>query len=101
MDTAKRISQLLEERGWTKYKLAIEAGLSQSTIANLFRRNNTPTLSSLEAILLEAFGITVIQFLSEGEDVPGLSEEQKELFVRWSTLTKEQRIALLELMKTM
>ena len=100
MDTAKRISQLLEERGWTKYKLAIEAGLSQSTIANLFRRNNTPTLSTLEAIC-KAFGITVIQFLSEGEDVSGLSEEQKELFVRWSTLTKEQRSALLELMKTM
>lgn len=100
MDTAKRISQLLEERGWTKYKLAIEAGLSQSTIANLFRRNNTPILSTLEAIC-KAFGITVIQFLSEGEDVPGLSEEQKELFVRWSTLTKEQRSALLELMKTM
>ena len=100
MDTAKRISQLLEERGWTKYKLAIEAGLSQSTIANLFRRNNTPTLSTLEAIC-KAFGITVIQFLSEGEDVPGLSGEQKELFVRWSTLTKEQRSALLELMKTM
>ena len=32
MDAQKRIKQLMEERGWTDYRLAKEANLSHSTI---------------------------------------------------------------------
>ena len=34
MDAAKRIKQLMEERGWSEYKLAKEAHLSHSTVVN-------------------------------------------------------------------
>jgi len=44
MDAQKRIKQLMEERGWTDYRLAKEANLSHSTITNVFKRNNAPTL---------------------------------------------------------
>ena len=37
MDAQKRIKQLMEERGWTDYRLAKEANLSHSTITNLFK----------------------------------------------------------------
>ena len=39
MDTLARLKQLLQERGWTEYKLSKECGLAQSTIGNIFRRN--------------------------------------------------------------
>ena len=50
MDAQKRIRQLMEERDWTDYKLAKESNISHSTVANMFNRNNAPTLPTLEAV---------------------------------------------------
>ena len=50
MDIIKHIKDLMDERGWTNYRLGKEAGLSQSTITNLFNRNNAPTIPTLEAV---------------------------------------------------
>ena len=44
------LRQLLKERGWTEYKLSKKCGLSESTLANIFRRNTTPSIATLEAI---------------------------------------------------
>jgi len=100
MDAQKRIRQLMEERGWTDYRLAKEANLSHSTVTNMFNRNNAPTLPTLEAVC-KAFGITLAQFFAEGHDPSELTEEQRILFARWSTLTDEQKRLLLDLMNTM
>ena len=99
MDTNERIQQLMEERKWTEYRLAKESGLSQSTIANLFKRNTVPSISTLESICA-GFGITLAQFFCEGNLVE-LSDEQKELFERWISLTSEQKRVLLDLIKNM
>ena len=98
MDAQKRIKQLMEERGWTDYRLAKESGLSHSTVTNMFNRNNAPTLPTLEAVC-GAFGITLAQFFSEGNTPTELTEEQRTLFAAWSTLNDEQKEALLLLMK--
>ena len=42
MDVIKKIDDLMKERHWSDYKLAIESGLSSSTIANIHRRNTVP-----------------------------------------------------------
>lgn len=42
-----RIRQLMVERGWTIYRLAQESGLSQTTISNIFKRNNQPSLPTV------------------------------------------------------
>ncbi|MEF9975062.1 MAG: helix-turn-helix transcriptional regulator [Clostridia bacterium] len=99
MDAKTRIQQLMRERNWSEYRLAIEAGLSQSTVANIFNRNTTPSISTLEAIC-EGFGITLGQFFSKG-DLVELSAEQQVLFDLWLTLTKDQKAALAQLIKTM
>lgn len=39
MDTHSRLQHLMAERGWTAYRLARESGLSESTLANIFKRN--------------------------------------------------------------
>lgn len=97
--TNDRVRQLMDERDWTEYRLAKESKLSQSTIANLFKRNTVPSVTTLEAIC-HGFGITLAQFFSEGNIVE-LTNEQKELFDKWVSLTGEQKQLMLELVRQM
>jgi len=99
MDAKMRIRELMKERQWTEYRLAIASGLSQSTVANIFNRNTTPSISTLEAIC-GGFGITLAQFFAEG-DLVELNAEQQEMFNTWCSLTKEQKEALDHLIRVM
>ena len=92
MDAHQRLRQLLDERGWTEYRLSKKCGLSQYTLANIFRRNTVPSISTLEAIC-DGFGITMSQFFTDG-DLTVLTPEQKELFDKWVALTPEQKSAV-------
>ena len=89
MDILPRMKQLLDERGWTEYRLSVQCGLSQSTIGNIIRRNTIPSLSTMETIC-KGFGISMAQFFAE-----------KELFDIWSTLTPDQREAAFQVLKSM
>lgn len=93
MDIKKHIKELMDERSWTTYRLSKEAGLSHSTITNIFKRNNAPTFPTLEAIC-KAFGITLSQFFSEENGPEELTAEQRFLFAAWSTLNDEQKEVL-------
>ena len=97
MDTHKRLRQLLCERGWTEYRLSKECGLSESTLANIFRRNTLPSIGTLEAIC-RGFGITLSQFFAEG-DMVEMTPETKELFDGWVNLTADQKAAVLQMMR--
>lgn len=99
MDTHARLRQLLTERNWTEYRLSKESGLSQSTLANIFRRNTVPSIPTQEAIC-SAFGITLSQFFAEG-DVVELTPQLKELFDAWLPLTAEQKDAVLILTRAL
>ncbi len=99
MDAKARIKELMQERGWSEYRLAIASGLSQSTVANIFNRNTTPSVATLESIC-NGFGITLAQFFAEG-DMVELTEEQKEMFAAWSALTRKQKDVLAQLILVM
>lgn len=99
MDTNERLRQLLQERGWTDYRLAKNCGLSESTIANIYRRNTIPSIATLEAIC-KGFGITLSQFFAEKEMVE-LTPELKSLFDDWVNLTPEQKKAASQMLKVM
>lgn len=99
MDAKVRIRELMKERGWSEYRLAIASGLSQSTVANIFNRNTTPSVNTLEAIC-QGFGITLAQFFAEG-DMVELTPEQRQMFEAWSSLTKAQKDALYQLISVM
>ena len=96
MDTHKRLQTLLDERGWSKYRLSKECGLSESTLANIFRRNTEPSIVTLEASC-RGFGITLSQFFAEGEMVE-ITPELQEVFENWMLMTPEQKSTLLQLM---
>ena len=82
MNVIERIDQLMEERGWSDYRLSLESGLSSSTIANIHRRNTVPSITTLEAIC-DAFGITLSQFFAGDDASVQLTPEQKEIFDDW------------------
>lgn len=99
MDAKARIKELMAERNWSEYRLAIASGLSQSTVANIFNRNTTPSVATLESICA-GFGITLAQFFAEG-DMVELTAEQKEMFSSWSSLSKDQKEVLNQLIRVM
>ena len=50
MDTNEKIRYLLEQNGWSEYRLARNSGLADSTVINIFKRNTVPSIPTLEAI---------------------------------------------------
>lgn len=99
MDTLQRLRQLLKERNWTVYRLAVNCDMPQSTLNNIFNRNTVPSIPTLETIC-KGFGITLSQFFAEGEMVE-MTPELKDLFDGWVTLTPEQKAAVTQLVRTM
>ncbi len=100
MDVLFKIDALRQQRGWSVNNLAMRAGLTQSTLNNLYNRNAEPKLSTLRAIC-EAFGITLAEFFREGEG--GRCDEEpsnEELLALWSKIDKEQQKALLCLLRS-
>lgn len=101
MDAKVRIKQLMQEKNITEYRLAKLSGLSQSTISNIFLRNTAPTIPTIEAIC-GGLGISLAQFFSEDghEEAVYLTEEQKELFNTWLSLSPEQKDVVEKLIKS-
>lgn len=86
MDIKEHINELLEDYGWSKYRLAKESGLSSSTIKNMFSRNNDPSFATLEAIC-RGMNITLSEFFAEEES----ESEQHKFMSRYNSLTEKQR----------
>lgn len=97
MDATEKIKEMMKQRGWSAYKLAKKSGLSETTIANLIRRNTVPSIPTVEAIC-NGFGISLSQFFSDGETIE-VSSEYKPLIDCWSALSPEQREAALKLLQ--
>lgn len=98
MDILKRIRCLQEERHWSLYRLSLEAGLTQSTLNNMFKRKTDPSIKTLEA-LCDAFGISLSDFFSEGDNNISISGEEKRLIDDVRSLPPKERkdvMALIE-----
>lgn len=100
MNVQKRLLKFMAQRGWSAYKLAKQAELSETTISNLFKRNQAPTLYTLERIC-SALGITLSQFFSEDGEAVTLTEEQRELLSNWAALSDKNKEIFLYLMEHM
>lgn len=99
MDATERIKSLMEQRGWSAYRLSKNCGLSENTIATILKRNSLPSISTLEAIC-KGFGITMSEFFAVG-DLIEVSPDTKQLIDYWAGLSVEQKASVLELVKNM
>lgn len=102
MDILERIDELRKERGWSVNNLAMEAGLTQSTLNNLYTRKTEPKLSTLRSVCY-AFEISLAEFFagSDYSDKPILSKEQEELLRLFGKLNGKQKEALLSLLEAL
>ena len=93
MEVLEKIESLRKERGWSINYLAMESGLTQSTLNNLYSRNTEPKISTLRAIC-GAFGITLSDFFKE-------EENEDELIRRIKGLSKENKTVLVQIVKNL
>ncbi len=94
MDVLEKIDKLRKEKGWSVNYLAMEAGLTQSTVNNLYTRRTEPKIPTLRA-LCDALGITLSDFFKESNQ----ENEDEELIRRIKSLSPENKKALLQLLK--
>jgi len=99
MDALQRIKDLLDQYQWSTYKLSVKSGLPQSTLANMFARNNLPTLQTLEMIC-KGFGISLSQFF-DYEENDEILQKQDDFLVKYNRLTDEQKRIVLDVMDNM
>ena len=91
MDILEKIDFLRKERGWSINYLAMEAGLTQSTVNNLYVRKTEPKISTLRAIC-SAFGVSLSDFFKEEND-------DDELLRRIKSLSADDKAALLQILR--
>lgn len=95
-DILAEITRLRLKRNWSEYELAQHSGLSQSTISTWYRKNQIPTIATLEKVC-HGFGITLSQFFAADDDAVSLTKEQKELLDCWAVLTDTQQALFMKL----
>ncbi len=86
-----RMKELLNERNWTIYRLAKESGIPYSSLNNIFVRETTPSVPTLEKIC-EGFDITMSQFF-DNEFFSGekLSASEQKLILRFRKLSNDDK----------
>ena len=99
MDVLKRILDLRLERGWSEYRLSVEADIPQTTISSWFRKQICPTVSSIEKIC-KAYNITLSQFFSEDTNAVTLTDNQAVLVKQFSKLGPKQQETLLSFLSS-
>lgn len=92
------ITRLRTKRKWSEYDLAKHSGLSQSTISTWYRKNQIPTIQTLDKVCA-GLGITLSQFFAEDDDAVYLTPQQRELLDNWSSLSTTQQELFMELFK--
>ena len=97
MNVIERIHQLREERGWSVNNLAMEAGITQSTLNSILSRNSPPKIETLQ-LLCNAFKITLAQFFMEDEQFELVNSKEKNLLMAFRCLSTQKQEALLKLL---
>ncbi len=97
MKINERINELRLKRGWSVNNLALEAGLTQSTLNSLLLRESSPRVETLISIC-NAFNISLAQFFIEDEKLEMLSDDEKKLIEAFRRLTPEKQRYLLGLL---
>lgn len=96
MDYLEKLKFLMKQHNLTEYKLAQKADVAQSTINSLFRKNNLPTIPTLES-LLKAMDMTLSEFFYDEALMKKHELEEQNLLRKWGLMTKEQKHAIPQL----
>lgn len=64
MGIAETVKRLRKEKGWTQYRLAMEAHLSQQAVSFIEQKRNEPSADTIRA-LAKALGVSQSELLGE------------------------------------
>lgn len=93
MDLGKRLRELREAKGLTRYRVTMITGISGDHIKGIEEGTRQPTIETLK-MLIEPLGVTLAELFNEGE-VTYLSENERRLIENFRTMSKEKSEALL------
>lgn len=99
MDIVKKVDKLRLERGWSINRLASEAMITQSTLANMFNSGAEPKISTLKS-LCDAFEISLSEFFYEN-DGSEINPKTLEMIALYENLSETQKKAVFEIIKVM
>lgn len=100
MTVQERISELMNKKGWTKYRLAQETGLYQTTVYDWFNdKGYTPDRKSIE-LICAAMNISIVEFYS-GIDEGELNGEQALLLQLFAKVPESKRQLIFDLLRTL
>lgn len=92
-----RIQTLMDERNWTLYRLSQESGIPYSSLSSLFKKDNHPTISTLEKICA-GFHITLSEFFSDRppyrDSSKDYTEDEKILVDKYRRLSRKNQSLL-------
>ncbi|MGN0767764.1 MAG: helix-turn-helix domain-containing protein [Christensenellales bacterium] len=99
MKIVSKIDKIRKEKGWSVNKLATEAMLTQSTVANMFSSGSDPKIATLNSIC-EAFGMTMSEFFYEGSD-NGINPRDLTMLMEYNKLGEEEKKVIADLIRLM
>lgn len=93
MNLGKRIKEIREARGLTRYQITQITGISGHHIKGIEEGTRQPTIETLEKMIVP-LGITLAELFNEGEST-FLSEKERQLIQNFRTISEEKSEALL------
>lgn len=93
MNLGKRIKEIREARGLTRYQITQITGISGHHIKGIEEGTRQPTIETLEKMIIP-LGITLSELFNEGEST-FLSEKERQLIQNFRTISEEKSEALL------
>lgn len=100
IDILQQIEDMRLKRSWSENELCRRAGISQSTVNTWYRKNQIPTVQSLEKICC-AFDTSLSVLLADNGHPVKLSSEEYEFLTLLNKLTPSQRDNLLNFLQSM
>ena len=94
-----RVKELCDKQQITKYRLSQMTGVTQTVLSRIIKRENVPTIQTLEKICA-ALNISLAQFFAKDENPLDLTAEQKEIIETWNGLSPEERERLMKIIRT-
>ena len=93
----QRITELMEFRDWTLYRLSKESAIPYSSLSSMFKKNNQPTIATLDKIC-DGFNISMSEFFADENDKAahiGYTDEDNQLILEVHKLDNESRQLLI------
>ncbi|MGN0158088.1 MAG: helix-turn-helix domain-containing protein [Brotaphodocola sp.] len=94
----KKIEQLMELWGYTKYQLAKLSGISQSTLTTIFTKRSTMSIKNLNKIC-SAFHMSLSDFFKLTEEGAERMDQEEFPVLIWEQLAPRDQKIVLDVMK--